>query len=69
MEQLIFLILFIVALAVTICISIWFISINQKEWECKHEWGTHTNRERGDSFDRNIILICKKCGKIKKIKL
>lgn len=41
---------------------------------CKHDWGLFEHIEVYDEFTRDIpsyntfIFICKKCGKIKKVK-
>lgn len=46
-----------------------------EKWACKHEWVTYQKCDVYDEFSRKIpshlefILICKKCGKIKKIRL
>ncbi len=44
----------------------------QKEWDCCHNWETYAENEIHDDFEginNEVILICKKCGKIKKVKL
>ena len=42
-----------------------------EKWTCKHEWVTYQKCDVYDEFSRDLefILICKKCGKIKKIRL
>lgn len=45
---------------------------HQKEWDCNHNWETYAENEIRDDFEgtsHEVILICKKCGKIKKVKL
>lgn len=45
---------------------------HQKEWDCYHNWETYAENEVNDDFEgtsHEVILICKKCGKIKKVKL
>ncbi len=44
-----------------------------EKWACMHEWGVHCDIVVMGEFYRNEVvghkrtLICKKCGKIKKI--
>lgn len=46
-----------------------------EKWVCKHEWVTYQKCDIYNEFSGEIpsrlefILICKKCGKIKKIRL
>lgn len=45
-----------------------------EKWLCKHDWGLfqHIKGYWGDKDDiisHQYILVCKKCGKIKKIKV
>lgn len=45
---------------------------HQKEWDCNHNWETYAENEIHDDFkgtSHEVILICKECGKIKKVKL
>lgn len=45
---------------------------HQSEWDCYHNWETYAENEVRDDFEgtsHEVILICKKCGKIKKVKL
>lgn len=45
---------------------------HQKEWDCYHSWETYAENEVHDDFEgtsHEVILICNKCGKIKKVKL
>lgn len=44
----------------------------QNEWGCNHNWETYAENEVHDDFEgisNEVIIICKKCGKIKKVKL
>lgn len=43
----------------------------QKEWDCNHKWETYAENEILENFgiSNEVILICKECGKIKKMKL
>lgn len=45
---------------------------HEKEWDCHHDWETYAENEVRDDFEgtsHEVILICKKCSKIKKVKL
>ena len=69
------------AITITIIISITilivvllnvYIQKHQKDWDCYHNWETYAENEVHDDFEgtsHEVIIICKKCGKIKKIKL
>ena len=69
------------AITITVIISITiliatlisaYIHKHQKEWDCYHNWETYAENEVRDNFEgtsHEVILICKKCGKIKKVKL
>lgn len=45
-----------------------------EKWACKHEWSTYRKADVYDEFgDRfpiyaKYMFICRKCGKIKKVK-
>lgn len=62
-------------IAVTILLIILFNIYSQKyekEWNCNHNWETYAENEIHDDFEgtsHSVILICKKCGKIKKVEL
>lgn len=64
-----------IIIAVTILLIILFIVYSQKhkkEWNCNHGWETYAENEVHDDFggtSHEVILICKVCGKIKKVKL
>ncbi len=62
-------------IAITALLIIFLVVYSQKyenEWNCNHDWKTYAENEVRDDFEgtsHEVILICKKCGKIKKIKL
>ena len=68
-------------ITITIIISITILIItlivvykqkHQKEWNCNHNWETYAENEVHDDVEgtsHEVILICKECGKIKKVKL
>lgn len=68
-----------IIVTVIICITILIIPLlelykkkHEKEWDCYHNWETYMENEVRDDFEgtsHEVILICKKCGKIKKVKL
>ena len=64
-----------VIISVTILIAIFLVAYkqkHQKEWDCYHNWETYAENEIHDDFEgtkHEVILICKRCGKIKKVKL
>ena len=69
------------AIIITVIISITILIIallvvytqkHQNEWDCCHNWETYAENEVHDDFEginNKVILICKICGEIKKIKL
>lgn len=69
------------AITITVIISITILIIvllelyrtkHENEWGCYHDWKTYAENEIHDDFEgtsHEIILICKRCGKIKKVKL
>lgn len=69
------------AITITVIISITILIIillvvytqkHQKEWDCYHDWETYVENEVRDDFggtSHEVIIICKKCGKIKKVEL
>ena len=49
-----------------------FIKRLLEKWSCCHEWETYSQQEYINDYGESWIqatLICKKCGKIKQIKL
>ena len=68
-----------IIITVIICITILIIVLlelyrkkHENEWNCYHTWETYAKNEVRDDFEgtsHEVILICKKCGKIKKVKL
>lgn len=64
-----------IIVSITILIIILLVVYTQKhkkEWGCYHSWETYAENEIHDDFEgtnHEVILICKKCGKIKKIEL
>lgn len=60
-------------IVVCLLIFIIYVASHIKEWICKHDYDVHYRQHYydPDTEDRcvNETLICKKCGKVKKIKL
>lgn len=62
-------------ISITILITVLlvvYIQKHQNEWGCYHNWEIYAENEVHDDFggiSHEVIFICKKCGKIKKVKL
>ena len=64
-----------IIISITILITIFleaYVQKHENEWGCNHDWETYAENEVHDDFEgtsHDVTLICKKCGKIKKVKL
>ena len=62
----------ILCVTILICFCLYlYVCKRQKEWDCHHAWETYAESEVRDDLGEikhNVTLICKKCGKIKKIR-
>lgn len=60
-----------ITILITVLLNV-YINKHKKDWDCYHNWETYAENEVHDDFEgtsHEVIIICKKCGKIKKIKL